>query len=61
MDGTTKKYRKWHVIYVKFNRWSKNGTITKTLAAIKKQKLFNEGKSMFFIDSTNIKVSPGVN
>ena len=25
-----KKYGKWHTIYVKFNRWSKNGTIAKT-------------------------------
>ena len=22
-----KKYGKWHTVYVKFNRWSKNGTI----------------------------------
>ena len=27
-----KKYGKWHTIYVKFNRWSKNGTIAKAIA-----------------------------
>ena len=27
-----KKYRKWHTVYVKFNRWSQNGTIAKATA-----------------------------
>ena len=56
-----KKYEKWHTVYVKFNRWSKNGTIAKILAAMKKQKLFNERNSVLFIDSTSIKVSPDAN
>ena len=28
-----KKYRKWHTVYVKFNRWSKNGTVDKAIAS----------------------------
>ena len=56
-----KKYGKWHTIYVKFNRLSKNGTISRILAAMKKQKLFNKGNSVLFIDSTSIKVSPDAN
>ena len=27
-----KKSGKWHAIYVKLNRWSKNGTIAKAIA-----------------------------
>ena len=27
-----RKYGKWHTVYVKFNRWSKNGTIAKAIA-----------------------------
>ena len=27
-----KKYRKWHTVYLKFSRWSKNATITKATA-----------------------------
>ena len=52
-----KKYGEWHIVYVKFNRWSKNGIIAGILLATKKQKLFNKGNSVFFIDSTNIKIS----
>ena len=56
-----KKYEKWHTVYMKFSRWSKNGTITKILAAMKKQKLLNEWDYIFFIDSTSINVSPDAN
>ena len=27
-----KKYGKWHTVYMKFNRWPKNGTIAKAIA-----------------------------
>ena len=26
-----KEYGKWHIVYVKFNRYSKNGTIAKVI------------------------------
>ena len=56
-----KKYGRWHTVYMKFNRWFKNGTIAKILAAIREQKLFNKGNSTLFIASTHIKVSPDTN
>ena len=56
-----KKYGNWHTIYMKFSRWSKNGTISKILEAMKKQKLINEEDYIFFVDSTSIKVSPDAN
>ncbi len=46
---------------MRFSRWSKNGTITKILAAMKKQKLLNEEDYIFFIDSISIKVNPDTN
>ena len=56
-----KKYGNWHTIYIRFSRWSKNGTITKILEAMQKQKLINEEDYIFFIDSTSIKMSPDAN
>ena len=56
-----KKYGNWHTIYMRFSRWSKNGTIAKILEAMKKQKLLNENDYIFFIDSTSINVSSDAN
>ena len=56
-----KKYGNWHTIYMRFSRWSKNGTVSKILEAMKKQKLLNEENYILFIDSTSIKVSPDAN
>ncbi len=56
-----KKYGNWHTIYMRFSRWSKNGTISKILEVMKKQKLLNEENYILFIDSTSIKVSPDAN
>ena len=56
-----KKYGNWHTIYIRFSKWSRNGTIAKILEAMKKQKLLNEEDYIFFIDSMSIKVSPDAN
>ena len=56
-----KKYGNWHTIYMRFSRWSKNGTISKILEAMKKQKLLNEENYILFIDSTSINFSTNVN
>ena len=61
IEGITKKYGNWHTIYMRFSKWSRNGTIAKILEAMKKQKLLNEEDYIFFIDSTSIKVSPDAN
>ena len=39
-----KKYGKWHTIYMRFNRWSKNGTI---------QRIFEEMRKLDIIADTN--------
>ena len=53
-----KKYGNWHTIYMRFRRWSKNGTIAKILETMKKQKPSNKEDYIFYIDSTSIKVNP---
>ena len=55
-----KKCIKLHIVYVKFNKWSKDGTIAGILSATRKQKLFNKENSVLFIDSTSIKMNPDV-
>ena len=58
MDDITKKFGNWHTIYIRFSRWSKNGTIQGIFEEIKKQNIINTQSNVLCIDSTSIKVRP---
>lgn len=53
-----KKYGKWHSIYMKFNRWSKNGTIQRIFEEMQKMNIIYIRSDVLCIDSTSIKVHP---
>lgn len=53
-----KEYGNWHTIYVRFNRWSKNGTIDKIFEELQKQNIIEIRTQIVCIDSTSIKVHP---
>lgn len=53
-----KKYGKWHTIYIRFNRWSKNGTIEKIFEELQKQNIIDIRTDVLCIDITSIKVHP---
>jgi len=53
-----KKYGNWHTIYVKFNRWSKNGTIQWIFDELQKQNIINIQSDILCLDSTSVKVHP---
>ena len=53
-----KKYGKWHTIYMRFNRWSKNGTSEKIFEELQKQNIIDVRTDVLCIDSTSIKVHP---
>lgn len=53
-----KKYGKWHTIYMRFNRWSKNGVIEKIFEELQKQNIIDVRTDVLCIDSTSIKVHP---
>ena len=53
-----KKYGNWHTIYVKFNRWSKNGTIQRIFDELQKQNIINIQGHILCLDSTSVKVHP---
>lgn len=53
-----KKYGKWHSIYMKFNRWSKNGTIQRIFDEMQKANMIDIRSDVLCIDSTSIKVHP---
>ena len=53
-----KKYGKWHTIYMKFNRWSKNGTMKKIFEKMQELNIIDVRTDTLCIDSTSIKVHP---
>ena len=53
-----KKYGKWHTIYMRFSRWSKNGTIQKIWEEMQNQGIIDTETNLLCLDSTNIKVHP---
>ena len=53
-----KKYGKWHSIYMKFNRWSKNGTIQRIFDEMQKSNMIDIRSDVLCIDSTSIKIHP---
>ena len=66
MEGTAKEiwkvahnlYGKWHTIYMRFNRWSKNGTIQRIFEEMQKLDIIDVRTDTLCIDSTSIKVHP---
>lgn len=52
------EYGNWHTIYVKFNRWCKNGTIDRIFEALQEENIIEIRTEIICIDSTSIKVHP---
>ena len=53
-----KEYGNWHTIYVRFNRWSKNGTIDKIFEELQNKNIIEIRTEIICLDSTSIKVHP---
>jgi len=52
------EYGNWHTIYVRFNRWCKNGTIDRIFEALQTQNIIDIRTEIVCIDSTSVKVHP---
>jgi transposase len=52
------KYGNWHTIYVRFNRWSKNGVIENLFLALQEENIIEIRTEIVCIDSTTVKVYP---
>jgi transposase len=46
----------WHSIYMRFNRWAKNGVLERVVTALQAERLLD--LKVFSLDSTSIKVHP---
>lgn len=52
------EYGNWHTIYVRINRWAKNGTLQKVFFFMQKEGIIKIDVNIISMDSTCIKVHP---
>ena len=53
-----KSYGNWHTIYVRMNRWSKNGVMQRMFEALQIEGIINIKMEAVCLDSTSVKVHP---
>ena len=53
-----KKYGNWHTIYMRFSRWSQNGTIQKIFEELQEMNIIDNRTDILCLDSTSIKAVP---
>ena len=53
-----KSYGNWHTIYVRMNRWSKNGVLQRLFEALQMEGIIKIRMEAVCLDSTTVKVHP---
>ena len=53
-----KIYGNWHTIYVRLNRWSKNGVLKRVFEGLQEEGIIQINVEIVCLDSTSIKVHP---
>ena len=53
-----KSYGNWHTIYVRMNRWSKNGVLQRVFEALQMENIIRIKAETVCLDSTSVKVHP---
>ena len=53
-----KSYGNWHTVYVRMNRWSKNGVLKRLFEALQIEGIIRIKMESVCLDSTSVKVHP---
>ena len=53
-----KSYGNWHTVYVRMNRWSKNGVLQRLFESLQQENIINIKMEAVCLDSTSVKVYP---
>ncbi len=56
--GLPKRFGRWHTIYVRMNRWAKNGVLDCVFEQLQLQQIVRLRIEAFSLDSTSVKVHP---
>jgi transposase len=53
-----KEYGNWHTLYVRMNRWAKNGLLQKVFLHLQQVGIIRVNVTLLSLDSTSVKVHP---
>ena len=53
-----KRFGRWHTIYTRMNRWSRNGVLDRVFEKLQMEQIVRIKIEAFALDSTSIKVHP---
>jgi transposase len=56
--GLPKRFGRWHTIYMRMNRWAKNGVLDRVFEQLQVQQIVRIRIEAFSLDSTSVKVHP---
>ena len=56
--GLPKRFGRWHTIYMRMNRWAKNGVLDRIFEQLQLEQIVRIRIEAFSIDSTSVKVHP---
>ena len=56
--GLPKRFGKWHTIYMRMNRWAKNGVLDRVFEKLQMEQIVRIRIEAFSLDSTSVKVHP---
>jgi transposase len=56
--GLPARFGRWHTIYVRMNRWAKNGVLDRVFAQLQLEQIVRIRIEAFSLDSTSVKVHP---
>ena len=56
--GLPKRFGRWHTIYTRMNRWSKNGVLDRVFEKLQTEQIVRIKIEALALDSTSIKVHP---
>jgi transposase len=56
--GLPARFGRWHTIYMRMNRWAKNGVLDRVFAQLQLEQIVRIRIEAFSLDSTSVKVHP---
>jgi transposase len=56
--GLPERFGNWHSVYVRLNRWSKNGVLERVFEKLQQEQIVRIKIEAFSLDSTSVKVHP---